>query len=79
MIQLEDSKFPTELSDRISTDYIYQISSLLKDKPVYLSGLILDLDRLMEHPEEERQELFKQILSSIRNNVGDTENKTITI
>lgn len=78
-MELDESGIPAELSNKIIRDYIFQISSLLRNNPGYLSGLILDLDRLMDRPEDERQELFKQILSSIQKNVGDTEDKIIII
>lgn len=79
MIDINESELPKGFVDRINRDFIYQITTILRDKPVYLSSLLLDLDRLIELPEHERQEPLKQILASLQYSIDDHEDKTIII
>lgn len=79
MIDMNETELPLDLAERIKKDFIYQVATLMKDKPVYLSSLILDLDRLMEYPEDERAEPLKQIIGSLKYSSENQENKKIII
>ncbi|MDU8351233.1 hypothetical protein RYA05_04890 [Pseudomonas syringae pv. actinidiae] len=72
-------EMPSDLLDMISGDFTFRMTSLFKDSPGYLSNLVLDLDRLIDQPEDERQALFKNMMESIKEHIPADESKTIII
>ncbi|MFK4132036.1 hypothetical protein ACI2KR_07035 [Pseudomonas luteola] len=73
MLEFHESELPESLKKIVEGDFLYKMTSLLKDNPAYLSNVILELDRLIEEPESERQDMFKEILGKIEQNMPKEE------
>jgi hypothetical protein len=79
MLEFRNSEIPASLTKIIHGDFLFKMTMLMKDSPAYLSTILLQLDRLVEEPEDKRQLLFKEILGSIERNMPNDNNKTIVI
>jgi hypothetical protein len=79
MLEFRSSELPQSLTKIIHGDFLFKMTMLLKDNPAYLSTILMDLDRLIEEPEENRQELFKDIISSIERNMPKNDTSKIII
>lgn len=77
--ELLSNEFPISLKNKIDDDFIFILSSLMKNKESLNSKLILELDEIIEAPtNQKKQELLEYWASKVSNLRSEQENEDLS-